>query len=106
MYTQVGVGFDIVTEEIFNNRIGKDKKKSEDIPNATLYLDSQAPVKQPPYMFGATQVDFWLEGSIDTEYYIVPSVKNRKQAGTYFVHVCSLLRVRRLFMNFMLLDIL
>jgi hypothetical protein len=54
-------------------------KKSLDQPA------DQPSANQPPYMFGSTQVEVYLDPT--KEYYIVPSVKNRKQPGTYFISV-------------------
>lgn len=107
----MGVSFDVITKETFIKRLEKTKngenavsdKIATDIPNGTLYQVGSGPAKQPPYMFGTTQVDFWLNESSTTEYFIVPSVKNRKQAGTYFVHVRNLRKMRPSY-NFTLLD--
>jgi hypothetical protein len=44
-------------------------------------------VPQPPYMFGSTQLEMFLDTSSD--YYIIPSLKNRKQSGTYFLTIYS-----------------
>jgi hypothetical protein len=38
-------------------------------------------VRQPPYMFGTTQVEVYLK--LNSVYYIVPSLYNRKQRGVY-----------------------
>ena len=87
----MGVSFDIVTEDTCKKRLEKKSCNDSDgvayIDNSSLYASSSEPVLQPPYMFGSTQVDLWLGGDPGLEYYIVPSVKDRKQAGTYFVHV-------------------
>jgi hypothetical protein len=45
------------------------------------------PVPQPPYLFGSTQIEMFLDTS--QEYFIIPSLKNRKQSGTYFLTIYS-----------------
>lgn len=42
-------------------------------------------VKQAPYNFGTTQVEVCLK--VGVEYYIVPSLYKRNQAGTFFLNV-------------------
>jgi hypothetical protein len=44
-------------------------------------------VRQPPYMFGTTQVEVYLK--LNSVYYIVPSLYNRKQRGAYCTIKCS-----------------
>lgn len=44
-------------------------------------------VKQPPYMFGTTQLEAMVE--TDQDYYIVPSIRDRKLAGAYYVQIYS-----------------
>lgn len=92
LFLKVGVGFDVVTEDEFSRpykeRLQKDSH-AVTIPGGCLYVEEgevlSDPVNQPPYMFGTTQVEAMLDA--DTDYYIVPSLRQRKQSGIYFVHV-------------------
>lgn len=76
------LAFDIVTEA----ELQVDFKGSRDfIPHSQRSLALKAPVKQPPYNYGTTQVDAFLKVGVD--YYIVPSLYKRNQPGTFFLNV-------------------
>ena len=87
----MGVSFDIVTEADIQKRLKDNSLKNHEakaiyvITNSSTDEQNASPVQQPPYMFGSAQVEMLLDPSSD--YYIVPSLKNRKQAGAYFVQV-------------------
>lgn len=55
------------------------------IPFSRRALNNEEKIKQPPYNFGTTQVDAFLKVGVD--YFIVPSLYKRNQAGTFFLNV-------------------
>lgn len=67
------------------------KEKTTDKPKDSVKATSKdntrpsTEVKQPQYNFGTAQLELKLD--IDVTYYIVPSLFNRTQKGTYFVTV-------------------
>ncbi|RYH31540.1 hypothetical protein EON65_02390, partial [archaeon] len=76
------ITFDIVTEKELQD---PNPKIREFVPAGYRYENKQGNVKQPPYNFGTTQVEVFLKVGID--YYIVPSLYKRHQAGTFFLNV-------------------
>ena len=91
---KVGVGFDVVCENEFNLKF-KDRQDSDGavrMQHGWVFEEegageSNVKVKQPPYMFGTTQLEAMVE--VDRDYYIVPSIRDRKLAGSYFVQIYS-----------------
>ena len=91
---KVGVGFDVVREDEFNLKF-KDRQDADGavrMKYGWVFEEEGAKqpdvnVKQPPYMFGTTQLEAMVE--VDKDYYIVPSVRNRKLAGAYYVQIYS-----------------
>eukprot|EP01041_Mallomonas_annulata_P003480 gene3480-6926_t len=95
---EVGIGFDIVRQNEFDLSFKERVERSTDTgtavtdPKATdvaiigshPYTAISKQSKQPPYMFGTTQVETEIPPG---EYYIVPSLYKRKQAGTFFLTV-------------------
>ena len=92
---KVGVGFDVVREDEFNLKFKErmDPDKSVRMKYGWIFEEEgtsgvpDVKVKQPPYMFGTTQLEAMVE--TDEDYYIVPSIRNRKLAGVYFVQIFS-----------------
>lgn len=88
---KTAMGFDVVTETDIQKRISAKSASSGDfeITGSTRVgqTSSNAPTKQPPYMYGSTQVETML--TVEEEYFIVPSLNNRKQAGVYYIHAYS-----------------
>lgn len=76
------ITFDIVTEKELQD---PNPKIREIVPNGYRYENKKGSVKQPPYNFGTTQVEVFLKVGVD--YYIVPSLYKRHQAGTFFLNV-------------------
>jgi hypothetical protein len=66
-----GVYLDDGSFVAYNSDVGKDDVKNK--------------VKQPPYNFGSSQVEVFLD--VNETYYIIPSLYKRNQPGTFFVHV-------------------
>lgn len=75
--------FDIVTSEELKNFDAKSKRT--EISKSKKVGDGDEKGKQPPYNFGTTQIEVFLETGID--YYIVPSLYKRNQAGNFFLTV-------------------
>lgn len=77
--------FDIVTEAELKD---PDPKRRECIPmgfRSEIAGKWQGQVRQAPYNFGTTQIEVYLQVGVD--YYIVPSLYKRHQAGTFFLNV-------------------
>jgi len=94
---KVGVSFDVVCEDEFNDKF-KDRQDADGsvrMKYGWVFQEEEGAdvgpnpinVKQPPYMFGTTQLEAMVE--VDKAYYIVPSVRNRKLAGAYYVQIYS-----------------
>ena len=87
------MSFDVVTTKDIEDRT-KNKNIKEfyvtngyPTPPTTRIPSSTEKVPQPPYMFGSTQIEMFLDTS--QEYFIIPSLKNRKQSGVYFITIYS-----------------
>jgi hypothetical protein len=85
---QTAVGLDIVTEEDIQKRSdSKEGAKNLTISGSGHVYDAAKVSIQPPYMYGSVQIETMLEAG--KEYFIVPSLSKRKQAGTYYLFVYS-----------------
>jgi len=77
------LAFDIVTSEQFD-KPAKERTyiagSSKDLPDAA---NPAKPVLQAAYMYGSTQIECFLQDGQD--YYIVPFLSKRGQAGAYYV---------------------
>ncbi len=98
----MGVSFDIVTEDDLAKRVQNNGAKKQEFmisySSQTMVTTSDPkPVSQPPYMFGSTQIELYLDTNQD--YYIVPSVKNRKLSGPYYLQVMCVLKFPQLLLG-------
>ena len=96
--------FDIVTEEELNEFRGSLKKSDRSIRNGYkgVYCKDHSfvpfdeagseaaesnKVKQPPYNFGSSAVEVFLD--VNETYYLIPSLYKRNQAGPFYFHVLA-----------------
>ena len=94
---RTAIGFDIVTENDVSVRVSKPKEGADDITadditgsahvGKRLGDPESKRTKQPPYMYGSTQVETMLK--VGQDYFVVPSLRNRKQSGVYYLHAYS-----------------
>lgn len=88
---KTALGFDIVTEEDVEERMLKNPPQTLNVNVITgskrVGEEAVESTKQPPYMYGSTQVETML--TVGKEYYVVPSLRQRKQSGVYYLHVYS-----------------
>lgn len=84
------LAFDLVTAAEFD-KIAKDRmwivNSNSNTTDICVNTDKIEPSAQPPYMFGATQLEISIKP--DTDYYIVPSLYKRNQPGVYYLSVYS-----------------
>lgn len=92
------VAFDLVTEQELE--LPCEQRNPDKITNAARHISSngkgEGDVAQPPYNFGSTQIEAYLQ--VGKDYYIVPSLyKQRKQPGTFYLNIYA--DVKNLFLD-------